>query len=515
VSLGVGAVGVLAVWICVSLVWFGGRPPDRALDAPGRVGVEFVVVEERLSVSVRGRGVAEPVSVVEVGSPSFEGPGSVTAPPVVGRVVGEGDAVLEVWDRPVIVLEGRVPLGRSLWPGDSGPDVQGLEDALVRLGLLVSADGVVGVDTADAVAALHERLGFARPVPPSGLAEEILAARKVLDKAHEIRDRAVEDAREALGAERDRLETELDRVESDQQRQALEAESGRIAATRSLEAARAAHAAVVRCLAGGGDPCGDLVAAEEDVRLAEIDMELFEHSSDQRTGELAERHRTAEAALAALAGDVRLVPGVADSEEVHRDAHAALDGLLKRQAGWISDEGFVMVPDLPATVAGPQAEVGTDVSGLEGLRFASGLLDIELSVSALEARPLREGLAATVSRVSDGRTAEATVASVEQAEDVSRSTVTLLLDNGHGLAAGDAVIADIVTVAAERAVPVVPVAAVTLDSAGRHGIDISNADGSTRRVVVQLGLQADGLVEILDADSGIAAGDIVVYGAKP
>jgi len=106
VVFGVGAVGVLAVWVGVALVWFGGGPPDRALDAQGRVEVEFLVVEERLSVSVTGRGVVRPVSVVEVGLPSFAGPGSVTVPPVLGRVVGEGDVVLEVWDRPVVMCGG-------------------------------------------------------------------------------------------------------------------------------------------------------------------------------------------------------------------------------------------------------------------------------------------------------------------------------------------------------------------------------------------------------------------------
>jgi len=79
---------LLVLWIIVSLIDFSDPLEEGALDAPGRVGVEFVVVEERLSVSVRGRGVVEPVSVVEVGLPSFEGPGSVTAPPVVGRIIG-------------------------------------------------------------------------------------------------------------------------------------------------------------------------------------------------------------------------------------------------------------------------------------------------------------------------------------------------------------------------------------------------------------------------------------------
>lgn len=439
----------------------------------------------------------------------------MTAPPVVGRTVGEGDVVLEVWDRPVIALEGRVPLGRSLWPGVWGPDVRGLEEALVRLGLLGAADGVAGVDTADAVGALYGRLGFAAPVPPAALVEEVAAAREVLDDAHESRDRAVADAREAVAADRSRLEAELARVESERFRHALEVEAGRVAAVRSLDAARSAHARVVRCLADGGSGCGDLDAAGEDVRSAEIGLELFEHSSGQRSGELAERLSSAEAELAALDGDVTRVPEVVDAEEAHDDAHAVLEGLLERQAGWIGAEGFVMVPSLPATVAGPGVEVGTDVSGLEGLLFASGLLEVELSVSALEARPLREGLAAAVSRVSDGRSAEAAVASVVQSEDVSRSTVTLVLEDGHGLAAGDAVIVEIVADAASRAVPVVPVAAVSLDSAGRHGVDVAGPDGSARRVVVKLGLQANGLVEILGSGGEIAAGDVVVFGAGP
>jgi len=159
-----------------------------------------------------------------------------------------------------------------------------------------------------------------------GLAEEVAAARAILDDAHQSRDQVVEAARETADADRDRFEAELNRIESEQLRHSLQAESGRIAVVRSLEAARTGLALVERCLSGGEGSCGDLGAAQEDLRSAEIDLELFEFSSEQRTGELADRLSSAQDGLAALPSDVARVPEVVDAEEAHRDAHAVLGG---------------------------------------------------------------------------------------------------------------------------------------------------------------------------------------------
>ena len=59
----------------------------------------------------------------------------ISVPAVKGSVLAEGDKALEVGGRPVLILQGKNPAYRDMRPGDNGPDVKQLEDALARLGL--------------------------------------------------------------------------------------------------------------------------------------------------------------------------------------------------------------------------------------------------------------------------------------------------------------------------------------------------------------------------------------------
>jgi hypothetical protein len=71
--------------------------------------------------------------------------------------IQEGDTLLEVTGRPVLVLQGELPMYRRMVIGTEGPDVAQLERALVRLGYDVGqVDTVFHASTASAVE-LRER----------------------------------------------------------------------------------------------------------------------------------------------------------------------------------------------------------------------------------------------------------------------------------------------------------------------------------------------------------------------
>ncbi|SEF32293.1 Putative peptidoglycan binding domain-containing protein [Amycolatopsis pretoriensis] len=66
--------------------------------------------------------------------------GRVTALPAVGDVVAQGGTLYKVDGKPVVLLQGGVPLYRALSWGMSGPDVQQLNAALVALGYASGLD---------------------------------------------------------------------------------------------------------------------------------------------------------------------------------------------------------------------------------------------------------------------------------------------------------------------------------------------------------------------------------------
>jgi peptidoglycan hydrolase-like protein with peptidoglycan-binding domain len=67
----------------------------------------------------------------------------------------EGMVLLEVSNRPVILLYGTLPAYRSLHAGDTGKDVVQLQRALRRLGLTTAVDGEFGSSTQRAVSELY------------------------------------------------------------------------------------------------------------------------------------------------------------------------------------------------------------------------------------------------------------------------------------------------------------------------------------------------------------------------
>jgi peptidoglycan hydrolase-like protein with peptidoglycan-binding domain len=89
-----------------------------------------------------------------------------------GDQVTSGEVVCTVAGRPVFVVSGDFPLYRDILPGDSGPDVRQVQEALRQLGWLSPLDGVFGTQTQAAVAALYKDRGFSPPTLEPSADEE-------------------------------------------------------------------------------------------------------------------------------------------------------------------------------------------------------------------------------------------------------------------------------------------------------------------------------------------------------
>ncbi len=116
---------------------------------------------------------------------------ALTTPPIVtghllavGATIGEGDVMLEVTGRPVLVLGGDLPTYRTLVPGTTGPDVAQLEQALSRLGLDAGTiDETYDGHTAAGVRALFQRAGYEPPSESTDAQHEVTAAQAELAAA--------------------------------------------------------------------------------------------------------------------------------------------------------------------------------------------------------------------------------------------------------------------------------------------------------------------------------------------
>ena len=82
-----------------------------------------------------------------------------------GHTIRNGEQLAELNGEPLFVLSGPVPAWRDLTPGESGPDVTELQNALASLGYYDGGDtaGYFGAATEDAVSAYYEHLGYTAP----------------------------------------------------------------------------------------------------------------------------------------------------------------------------------------------------------------------------------------------------------------------------------------------------------------------------------------------------------------
>ena len=188
---------LLGVGIAAALLAVGGligasfvkSPQQLAADtaAPPATVTTAAVVSQILTSSVEMRGVVYPATEYDVypsapsqagaggsassGSAGSSGGGS-SAPVYIskldvaaGGTIRNGEPLAELDGEPLFALTGPVPAWRDLTPGETGPDVTELQQALASLGYYDDGDtaGYYGPATQYAVTLYYEHLGYTPP----------------------------------------------------------------------------------------------------------------------------------------------------------------------------------------------------------------------------------------------------------------------------------------------------------------------------------------------------------------
>lgn len=516
------------------------QSPEQAAAAASEPTPSWITapVERRvLSATVVQRG-----DVRAQSSTSIIVPSSVEGDPVVtqivvsaGAEVADGSRVIEISGRPVFVLEGSVPVYRTLRPGMNGDDVQQLQDALTRFGFAADSNGVFGELTKQGIADFYAQAGY-DPVPASpNAAVDIAAASQALDDAEAAvtaaqlalddasegqpasaiaqAEAALNDARRTLDSaviaqqtdvtlaqqQLDAAVAELDRLVADPETRPADSEAAAIA----VEQARVNVDSVARSAQNAVD------TARESVRVASLSLDEV-----RRGGETAQAQAVLDAAIAA------------------RDrAQGALMIVVAANGPTVPQGEMVFVPATPArvlsasTALGPVGAAGqsdsAEAASSGGLvELASGGLVVSTQVRPGDFGLVRVGMDVELLDESAGVTYPASIAELGN-DSVTGPDGQL----GHpAVITPDALLPDsltganvrvtITSASTEGPALIVPLAAVSSSADGTTRVSVVDGpNGAPVDVEVEAGMSADGFVVIEPVVAGaVDAGDLVVVG---
>lgn len=533
---------VVLVGIAGVAWWVGSstQSPDQAAARASEPVASWVTapVEFRmLSATVIQRGDVRAEVTVDVGVPvSVEGDAVVTQVLVgAGDEATDGDRLVEVSGRPVFVMQGDVPVYRSLRPQMSGADVEQLQAGLVRLGFEPDTDGVFGEATKAAVAELYGEAGH-DTVPVSATAEADLAA---AEQAVRDSDGAVRDAQEAVAAAGSSSSAVAQaQVTRDQAARAVEdAEATRVEQIRLGE--EEYNAAVRNRDRLANDPAttaAELEAAELQVRQVGTQLEQTRRSTADAVTSAQEALWVATVTYDELVAADPAAGAQADLDAavVARDqAQASLDALRAVNGPIVPQGEIVFVPTLPARVLGAVATVGPlDAGGdpaAQGggqgsgalVELAAGRLVVSTTIRPSEIGFARVGMPVELLDETTSTTYPATI--TELATDPTTGP-----DGQQGYSAvvtpdeplpdgltGANLRVTITAASTETDVLVVPLAAVSTSADGTSRVTVAAGpnDPDPVDVAVVAGISADGFVAIEPVgDGSIGEGDLVVVG---
>jgi hypothetical protein len=489
-----------------------------------------------LSATVIQRGDVTPELSVSISVPaSVEGEGVVTQVVVgVGDLAVDGAKLIEVSGRPIFVMQGEVPVYRTLRPTMVGDDVRQLQDALVRLGFAPEVDGVFGENTKSAVTAFYQAAGY-DPVASSatsvldiaqaraaasGAQRRVDAAQQALSAASSGEsDSALTQARVALNqarraADAARRDRDSDVAIADQKLSAAARDRERVAASPEAtdaerdEAELAVDQAVVELDRVRRDAEGQIVAADEAVLLADLALQDLLAAED----------------ASAFERDLAI------AEEELTQAHSVLAAALATSGPTVPQGEIVFVRSLPARVVSARSAVGAVSDGVPGLDGKAGSGVLELAVGRLVVTTtivpadfdlLPVGL--EVQLLEEARSLEfaATIVAIESEPRLGidgrlgyRATLTPVTPLPDSLSGANVRVT--ATAASTRtAALVVPLAAVSSGAGGSARVTVvtSANDSDPREVEIIAGLSADGFVAIEPVKRGsLQPGDQVVVG---
>ena len=533
---GVAAAG----WIAGSRVQSPQTAAARAA-APEPSAITAPVELRVLSSRVVARGDVVPGQSTSVTGPASENGATVTGVFVdVGDELLEGNPVVEVSGRPVVVLEGAVPAFRAMRPGMSGTDIDQLQAALGRVGCDTAADdGTYADATKECVTRLYEALGYDTVPTSDDEAENLADAGDAVADAQEAL-RTAEAALAEASAPPPAAELVAKQIEVEAARRKVDQDAVAAAASRG-EAGAAVDAAVMALnaqLANVASTPTDRTKATADFEAAVLAAGKANVDAGEASAAAAEALRLAEAQLADMtaAPDVESeTVAVEQAQSVFDRATVALADLEARTGPIVPLGEVVFVNTLPATVSSLDAEVGQAVgeagdTGFFGESPESGALavlataalqveafvapsDVDLVQVGMDVELLDEissdSVAATLSSLGEQ------VESADNGETRGFRAVIDAVDEVPREWTGRNVRVTFTAAATEGEVLVVPVAALSSGGDGVARVEKVGDDGTVTTVGVEPGLSAEGFVEVTPLDGGtLEPGDLVIVGSE-
>ncbi len=540
--------------------WFAGQriksPAEIAAEqAPPEPSLITVPVEFReLSQTLVVRGTARSNESTPLEATSASGETIITRITAeAGQELSEGDVAIEVAGRPVFVLQGQLPVFRSLIPTLEGPDVQQLEEALARLGHDPgTVDGVFDGDTADAVELLYREAGY-KPVEPT---DQDLANLKAERQAVDDAAAAVSESEKALAAA-SAGPPESTRIQLDQDVKRAEAElaaakSGQLLAdataqrkaaeTAAAAAKTEADAAAARLTQAQGGTHPDTGSPPTSEELAELTAAndaaaAAKAETDQAVTDAkkAETDAAANQANAIEEAEIGVTLAKANrTEALATDTAAAADSLkaarqrLSDARSSLADTQSVVdtqfpaaelyfLPSLPRTVQSLTVEAGQRPAGPVMTVTGSGT-SITSAVAASDRRLISTGDVAILEDDDLGIRAEATIAFIADNPGGGETPSDRYLIR---IEPDEELPEDALNVNFRITIPVtssggevmaVPLAALSAGTDGTTRVEVERSGGETELVKVSPGLKADGFVQIDVVDGSLKAGDRVVVG---
>ncbi|MFB7943831.1 peptidoglycan-binding protein [Kitasatospora phosalacinea] len=417
-----------------------------------------VAVERRTltsTVVVRGQVTAgQSVDVAPVaGSSGDSGARTVVTklPVKAGETLSAGQVLLEVSGRPVLALQGDLPVYRDLKPGMTGQDVKQLQQALAAQGFSSAGDasGTFGAATGRAVRAFYTAHGYdPLPAQQDG-AEQISAAEDAVTAG----ERALADSRDAL-------------------RRAQTAGAGQAAASAPP---------------GGADDRGTVDAAKKQVERAGQDL--------ARLREKLARVRAVNGPMVPSAEVVFLAGFPARVDSVTGRVGGAVSGkVLTVSAGTLVVRSSLSASDKGLVHPGQKVDVVSELTGLKATATVATVSDTPGTEAEQAGGAQQQG---TGTQAGNGYQMlvqpDAPLDPKLVGQDV-RLTVVAASSSGPVL--------------------VVPLSAVSATADGRTVVTVREGD-RRRRVEVNPGAVGEGVVEIRPLTAGsVKEGDQVIVGVK-
>lgn len=469
----------------------------------------------------------------------------VTAITQAGDQLKDGSVVMEVSGRPILLLQGDIPMYRALRPGSVGTDVAQLETALNRLGYLeAEPDDLWDTDTSTAVTAWYQAAGYSPNPPPASDTEALDAAHDRLRSAEaSLRDAEASLVAAKVGASestviaaRSTATTAKEQLVATERVAAEDINSAhepvtdaQSAVATSGQALTTAQDRLVQAEQGvhpdtGVPPTDEelddlraVVAAAEDALTTALQdiIDAEAHLVDV-TAATASRIRQANDDLAIAEAQLSEVLSPPDTGAQRRqvaiavqerdDATEAVALMINNQGPWIPAGELIFTSQLPSRIDNVALNIGDSLTA-DFMTISAFTLSIQTAVPVRDASLITSGAAVTIHHDSLDQPLDGTVARIAETPGTDGAagdaiSILIAVEEIPRALIGLNVKVVIPIESSNGAVLAVPAAALRVTTAGETQIEI--LDGDAPQIVnVAVGLSADGLVEIRPAADGL------------